>query len=164
MTSGFLTKTFVFDPRPSYPLLSAVKRYWKENSPHLDDTNALTLILIHVVGFHKELSEPCIGELQSILDRKLDTSNVKIREIWSIDLPNHGDSAVLNKRILKLGYEDTCRFTNSNLSELHDISSIFARSLGRTREKYLSGLGSGVDSFYNHKLVGIGHSIGETIL
>ena len=36
--SGFYTKSYVFDPRPSYPLVfTAVKHHWKQDSPYLND-------------------------------------------------------------------------------------------------------------------------------
>lgn len=113
MTTGFLTQSFVFDPRPSYPLLSVVKRYWKQDSPYFDDLDALTLFFIHGAGFHKEQWEPSIDDLQSILDRKSGTSNVKIREIWTMDAPNHGDAGVLNEHALKLGYQHICTVTET---------------------------------------------------
>ena len=33
---------------------------------------------------------------------------LRIREVWSIDAPNHGDAAVLNEKDLQWGYEPIC--------------------------------------------------------
>ncbi|KAF8958329.1 hypothetical protein BDZ97DRAFT_1842168 [Flammula alnicola] len=142
MGTGFSTKSYVFDPRPSYPLLSVVKRYWKPQSAYLNDPEALTLIFAHATGFHKEQWEPVIDDLQAIIDKG--AGKTKIREIWTIDAPNHGDSAELNEETLKLGYG---RFV-----------------LCRSIHLFLSGLGSGVDvDFTGHKLVAIGHSMGAAL-
>lgn len=108
MNGAFSCKSYVFDPRPSYPLLSAVKQYWIPNSPHATDPDALTLVFTHGAGFHKEQWEATINDLQAILDKG--EGKTKIREIWTIDAPNHGDSAVLNEETLKLGYESSCMF------------------------------------------------------
>jgi len=108
MSRGFHTKSYVFDPRPSYPLVSTVKRYWKPDSPYLDDPNALTLVFTHGTGCHKEQWEPTIDDLQAILDKG--GAKTRIREMWSIDCPNHGDAAHLNEDALKLGLQNYCEF------------------------------------------------------
>lgn len=105
MSAGFYTKSYVFDPRPSYPLVSTVKRYWKSNSPYLNDPEALTLVFAHGTGFHKEHWEPVIDDMRAILGKGAKT---RIREIWSIDCPNHGDAAQLNEDALKFGLQHVC--------------------------------------------------------
>jgi len=105
MSVGFYTKSHVFDPRPAYPLVSTVKRYWKPDSPYLNDPEALTLVFAHGTGFHKEHWEPVIDDLQAILGKGAKT---RIREIWSIDCPNHGDAAHLNEDALKFGLQHVC--------------------------------------------------------
>jgi hypothetical protein len=107
MTTGFSTKSYTFDPRPSYPLLSVVKRYWKPDSPFLHDPQALTLVFAHGTSFHKEQWEPTIDDLEAIVEKHA-SGSVKIREIWTVDAPNHGDAAELNAETLKLGYEGVC--------------------------------------------------------
>ncbi|KAG5340402.1 hypothetical protein C0989_001725 [Termitomyces sp. Mn162] len=141
------SQSCTFDPRPNYPLLITAKRYWKADSKHLNDPSALTLILTHGTGFHKEQWEPTIDELYALLDRK--DSSTKVREVWSIDAPNHGDAAVLNEDILRIGYEPIFPWEE------------YARAI----YTFLTGLGTGVDvDFSTRLLVGIGHSMGAVCL
>ncbi|KDR77355.1 hypothetical protein GALMADRAFT_246742 [Galerina marginata CBS 339.88] len=147
MSIGFSTQSYVFDPRPSYPLLSVVKRYWREGSPYLNDPEALTLVFAHGTGFHKEQWEPVLDDLQTLLDKG--EGRPKIREVWSIDASNHGDAAQLNEETLNYGYKHTFNWEE------------YARSI----HLFLSGNGKGVDfDFTGHKLVGIGHSMGAVSL
>jgi hypothetical protein len=97
------SQSYVFDPRPNHPLLVTAKRYWLTNSRYLNDPDALTLIFTHGTGFHKEQWEPTIDDLNALLAD--DSNSVKVREMWSIDAPNHGDAAVLNEKALLWGYE-----------------------------------------------------------
>ncbi|KAF8902627.1 Alpha/beta hydrolase family-domain-containing protein [Gymnopilus junonius] len=147
VSGAFSYKSYVFDPRPTFPFLSAVNRYWIPNSPHANDPDALTLVMAHGAGFHKEQWEATINDLQAVIDRGQEKA--KIREIWAIDAPNHGDSAILNEDILKLGYEYSFPWEE------------YARSI----HLFLSGLGTGVGvDFSGHNLVGIGHSMGTIAL
>jgi hypothetical protein len=114
MTTGFSTKSYIFDPRPSYPMLSAVKRYWKPDSPFLHDPQALTLVFAHGTSFHKEQWEPTIDDLEAIVAKQAGET-VKAREIWTVDAPNHGDAAELNAETLKLGYEGVCELLFSSV-------------------------------------------------
>ncbi|KJA25366.1 hypothetical protein HYPSUDRAFT_425637 [Hypholoma sublateritium FD-334 SS-4] len=149
MTSGFTTKLYTFDPRPSFPFLTVAKRYWRPNSPHLHDPTALTLVFAHGTSFHKEQWEPTIDDLQAAFERHA-SGAVRIREIWTVDAPNHGDAAELNEETLKLGYAGV---------------SVGWEEYGRSLHLLLSGLGTGVDvDFTQHKLVGIGHSMGAVSL
>ncbi|KAF9037740.1 Alpha/beta hydrolase fold-1 [Panaeolus papilionaceus] len=139
------TRNYVFDPRPAYPYVSAVKRYWIEGSPYLNDEDAITLVLTHGTGFTKELWEPAIDDLLAMNVRE--GGKIKIREIWAIDSPNHGESAVLNAKEFQKG---------PNL--------IFGwEEYGRAVHLFLSGLGTGLDgvTFSKHKLVALGHSMGS---
>ncbi|KAF9037746.1 Alpha/beta hydrolase fold-1 [Panaeolus papilionaceus] len=142
------TKTFVFDPRPTYPYVVAVKRYWIEDSPYLNDKDALTLIFAHGTGFHKELWEPVIDDLYTASARG--GGHVKIREIWTIDCPNHGESTRLNAEALNVG-----------------PNQVFAwEEYSRSIHLFLNGLGTGVEgvNFSDHKLVGVGLSMGAVSL
>ncbi|KAL0946266.1 hypothetical protein HGRIS_012521 [Hohenbuehelia grisea] len=137
------SQSYRFDPQPDYPFSLAVKRLWDPTSPFLDDPDAYSLLFVHGTGFHKEQWEPIIEDLYDQAGR--DGSPVKLREAWTIDTPNHGDSAVWNEHVLQQGYE-----------------SVFAwEEIARSVHRLLSGLGSGVDvDFSTRKLVGIGHSSG----
>ncbi|KAG7451534.1 uncharacterized protein BT62DRAFT_927244 [Guyanagaster necrorhizus] len=144
--ASLASQPYVFDPRPNYPLVSTLKRYWKPSSPYLEDEDALTLIFAHGSGFHKEQWEPTIEDLFSFIEVH---GGLNIREVWSIDASNHGDAAILNEEVLRWGYEETFRWEE------------YARSL----HALLMGLGTGVDvDFTSRRLVGIGHSMGAVSL
>ncbi|PPQ72182.1 hypothetical protein CVT24_002394 [Panaeolus cyanescens] len=147
-TSGFSTKTFIFDPRPTYPYVSVAKRYWIEDSPYLNDEDALTLIFAHGTGFHKELWEPVIDDFHAANQRG--GGGLKIREIWTIEAPNHGEAAALNAKALSEVPNDVFGW----------------EEYGRSIHLFLNGLGTGVEGidFSKHKLVGIGHSMGAVSL
>lgn len=141
------SRSYVFDPRPNYPFLITAKRYWRPESPFTNSSDALTLIFAHGTGFHKEQWEPTMDDLWTILgDNK---SFVAVREMWSIDAPNHGDAAILNEFTLKQGYSSTFGWEE------------YARALFM----FLTGFGTGVDvDFSTRKLTGIGHSMGAVSL
>jgi hypothetical protein len=101
-------QSYVFDPRPNFPLLLTAKRYYDPSSPHLMDPIAFTLIFGHATGFHKEHYEPTIEDLYGLIRDTGSHSSPKIREVWSIDCPNHGDAAVLNEDTLRRGYYPIC--------------------------------------------------------
>ncbi|EPQ53626.1 alpha/beta-hydrolase [Gloeophyllum trabeum ATCC 11539] len=130
--------SFVFDARPSYPLLVTAKRYLHPSfSP---DPDALTLVFAHATGAHKECWEPVLKHLLSV------NGKAKIREAWSVDCPNHGDAAVLNEELLQWGYEPIFSWESQYAKVLHRI---------------LNGLGKGVPvDFSSRRLVAIGHSMG----
>ncbi|KAJ7671263.1 Alpha/beta hydrolase fold-1 [Mycena polygramma] len=137
------SQSYVFDPRPRYPLFLTAKRYWCTSSPHLNDPDAFTLILAHGTGFHKELYEPTIEDLYGLVP----ADGPKIREVWAIDAPNHGDAAVLNEESLQAGYEPVFGWQE------------YARGL----HAFLAGLGTGVDvDFRTRRLVLVGHSMAAT--
>lgn len=143
--STLSSQEYVFDPRPHYPLLVTAKRYWDPESAYLDDTSAYTLVFLHGVGFHKENWEPTIDDLYTLSKGGKGEEKLRIRELWSIDCPNHGDAAVLNEKTLLYGYGDIFGWEE------------YARSV----HLFLSGLGKGVDvDFSKRRLVGIGHSMG----
>ena len=99
-------ETFTFDPRPNYPLLITANRYWDEATTVED---GLTVILAHGTSFTKENWEPTLEDLQVLVR---DTKRARIREYWSIEAPNHGDTALLNEQTLEVGYTPVCRSTS----------------------------------------------------
>ncbi|KAG6867691.1 hypothetical protein C0993_012326 [Termitomyces sp. T159_Od127] len=146
MARSLSSQSYTFDPRPNYPLLITAKRYWKPDSSHLNDPSALTLIFTHGTGFHKEQWEPTIDEFYALLEGE--NGSPKVREVWSIDAPNHGDAAVLNENVL-LAYEPIFPWEE------------YARAI----HTFLTGFGTGVDvDFSTRRLVGIGHSMGAVCL
>lgn len=105
---------YIFDPRLNYPLLITAKRYWIPSSTGTGrseseaDGDELTLICTHGTGFHKEQWEPTLRHLFELSAKPTSGAQVKIKEVWSIDAPNHGDAAVLNEETLRWGYEPIC--------------------------------------------------------
>ena len=97
--SSFSCQSYVFDPRPDLSFLITAKRYWQRSSLSLQDPTALTLVFAHGNGFHKEQWEPTIEELYNLPDIVI--GKKKIREVWAIDSPNHGDAAILNEIVLE---------------------------------------------------------------
>ncbi|KIJ33543.1 hypothetical protein M422DRAFT_213426 [Sphaerobolus stellatus SS14] len=135
MTSSL--QSYVFDWKPDYPLAITAKRY-------LDSSNVpegYTLILAHGTGFHKEQWEPTIKHLFAFSKNAF-----PIREVWSVDCPNHGDAAIVNEDLL--------------LREEYEIFSWdhYTRSL------YLFLTQNPKIDFSNHKFIGIGHSMGAVCL
>lgn len=114
---SLLSKNYVFDPRPRFPFRIAAKRYWMGVlGPEGDDHDTFsktgkdvrTLVFIHGLGCHKEHWEPTIeGLFENDLQASMGTS-VRFRDMWSLDLLNHGDSAILNEEVCRWGY-DICR-------------------------------------------------------
>lgn len=98
------SESFVFDPRPEFPLVSTVKRYAVPAAVFSTDPEALTLIVTHGTGFHKEQWEPTLQYLFDLLVHNAQAGDkLRVHEVWAIDCPNHGDAAVLNEDTLKWG-------------------------------------------------------------
>lgn len=94
-----LEQSVTYPPRLGYSLHITAKRYWIPAFEHnSDDPNALTLVLLHSTGFHKEVWEPTLERIFELASRP--SNLVKIREAWAIDCPNHGESARLNAKAL----------------------------------------------------------------
>ena len=109
------SQSYVFDPRPDFPLVTTAKRF-------ILSEEGLTLVFAHGNGFHKEQWEPTIEDLTKLLG----SHHVKIREvsqsdiwiayvltetilqIWALDGSNQGDAAILNERALMWAYEPIC--------------------------------------------------------
>ncbi|KAK1220647.1 hypothetical protein PQX77_016600 [Marasmius sp. AFHP31] len=138
------SQEFVFDPRPNYPLLVTAKRLRDASSPYANDPTAYTLVFLHATGFHKEIWEPIVDDLLVVVKNK-GGEQLRIREIWLIDSPNHGDAAILNEETLSWGYD-----------------LVFGwEQYGRAVHSLLAGLGKGIDTdFSEHRLIGVGHSMG----
>ncbi|KAI0654112.1 alpha/beta-hydrolase [Cubamyces menziesii] len=135
------SKPYVFDARPTFPLLVTARQYWTSDCSR-DDPDAVTLVFAHATGFHKEHWEPT---LEHLLAHLRDQGSFKVRDAWCIDAPNHGEAAKLNERTLQWGY----------------VPEEYARAV----HLFLAGLGKGVDvDFSSRKLVGIGHSMGATAI
>ncbi|KAJ7021643.1 Alpha/beta hydrolase fold-1 [Mycena alexandri] len=143
------SQSYVFDPRPNFPLLLTAKRYWDSSSWHVDDPDAVTLVFARGTGLHKETYELTLEDLYTLPDNNTRGPNPKIRDAWAIDCPNHGDAAILNEAMLRWGYEPIFGWQE------------YARGI----HAFLSGLGTGVDvDFSKRRLVFVGHSFSAVAL
>ena len=109
--------SYTLPPTPDYPLYITAKRYWMPNFEINNDNDAAqTLIVLHSTSFHKETWEPTLQDLFKLVlsqqrrrqeeEEENNTASatiegVLIRDAWAIDCPNHGQSAVLNHRVLE---------------------------------------------------------------
>ncbi|KAJ4477253.1 Alpha/beta hydrolase fold-1 [Lentinula aciculospora] len=159
MSSLIPSESYTFDPRPYYPMVSTLKRFrdpsWTENG--------LTLLFTHGTGFHKEQWEPTINDLLELIGKQV-SNKIRIREIWTIDAPNHGDAALLNEKTLQYGYEPVFQWQEY-------ARSIHAFLTGRGRTLLgnlnLDSEGKAIMAnfdFSSHTIVGIGHSMGAISL
>ena len=167
------TQAYVFDPRPHYPLLVPVKRYWVPEFESTDP-NAVTLILAHALSFTKEHWEPLIKDLYdqlAITPRDSSSTSIpKIRDVWAIECPNHGEGAVLNEETLLDGYTPACTclpptFAKTALNLIAETRSVTWEEYARAVHLVLNGLGKGINvDFKSRNLVGVGHSMGASAL
>ncbi|KAH7912290.1 Alpha/beta hydrolase fold-1 [Hygrophoropsis aurantiaca] len=145
------SKNYIFDARPDLPFQITAKQYWFEDTPYSAD--AYTLVFAHAAGFCKEQWETVIDGIFKLLRQSEDTNGdglptkFKIREMWTIDAPNHGAAAILNEQVLQWGYDNVFSW----------------ETYGRAVHAFLSGHGSRTDSYFRgHNIIGIGHSLGAT--
>ncbi|KAE9403216.1 hypothetical protein BT96DRAFT_815274 [Gymnopus androsaceus JB14] len=156
-TLSLLSESYTFDSWPYHPLVSTAKRYW---NPSMSQ-DGLTLVFFHGGSFHKEHWEPVIDDLLVLLAQSQNglKANIKIREMWSIDAPTSGDSALLNEEALRWGYE------SFQWQEYGRSIHAFLTGRGRTHAGFdLQGPVVPNIDFSSHILVGIGHSIGAVSL
>ncbi|KAF8148394.1 alpha/beta-hydrolase [Crassisporium funariophilum] len=131
-------------PGPKNPFHVLAKKYCTE----LSDKNldGFTLVFLHAVGMHKETWEVIIERLFDL--NKASVGN--IRDVFSIESPNHGESAVINQEAIQRIHGDSWP-TRTIASAAHAFLT------AGTSE------GARVD-FSKRRLVGIGHSIGAAAL
>lgn len=134
MTPGSVpvsSKNYVFDPRPHFPFRIVAKRYWiGEHCPDATDQpvsktqqDALTLVFLHGSGAHKEHWEPTI---QRLFDNEHTVrSALRFHDMWALDMPNHGDSAILNEDALRWGY-DLCKLSLLMPMKSHSITFVYS--------------------------------------
>ena len=124
------------------PLQLSVKRYRFADYDHWRDEPGTILILTHGAGFHKEIWEPFLQEI----DEAQRTSDLKgtsrIKEAWTVDCPNHGPSAVLNDEFL-----------------FHDKGDVLLEEFARSPLRVLrSGL---IENMEKERIILVGHSVGS---
>lgn len=155
------SSTHLFDPRPDFPLLVSVKRYY-DPATQCTDSDALTLVFAHAAGHMKEIWEPCMDELFALVKK----NGLKVNDVWSIEAPNHGEAAAMNRRLLEWCYRPICAFPPCLLrlyipAYTHYFGIVRTEDYARAIHVVLTNAGTGIDvDFTKRRLVGIGHSFG----
>jgi len=101
----------------------------------------VTLILTHGISGHKEQYHIAVTRLLSLRD----LATYDIREIWSIDFPNHGEAATLNRRLLDEHKANSVRQRVEGTCTTMDMAAYLHAFLSLPR-------------FRGHNVVGMGHS------
>ncbi|KII93753.1 hypothetical protein PLICRDRAFT_403847 [Plicaturopsis crispa FD-325 SS-3] len=130
------------DPRPGYPLQVLATKYTSESQSN----DGYTLVFLHATGMHKESWDVSIQRLFDMFDNNA----VKIREVISIESPNHGESAEVNESAIREHFGDQWP-TKQHARAAHAFLTADASQ------------GARID-FSTRKIVGIGHSIGAAAL
>jgi hypothetical protein len=81
-------------PGQSYPFHVLATKYTYDGNPYQKSSDAFILVLTHALGVHMETWEITADRLFMLSTSA--NSEVKICEIYSIESPNHGRSAVVN--------------------------------------------------------------------
>ncbi|KAJ7890503.1 Alpha/beta hydrolase fold-1 [Mycena olivaceomarginata] len=102
--------------------------------PVSSSEDGFTLVFLHAMSLHKETFEPMLEHLLA--------ASTTIKDVWSIDNPNHGRSSVLNQKLLAA-------------SSYREYWS--AAEYARATYSFLSSDSHGVD-FSARRLVGLAHS------
>jgi hypothetical protein len=100
-----LSERCALAPSSSYPFQVLATRYYVETSDAI--IGGFTLVLLHAVGMHKETWEVTIERLFKLSNSSGNKVPV-IRDIFSIESPNHGESAVLNEATIYKHYPNSC--------------------------------------------------------
>ncbi|KAJ7334060.1 Alpha/beta hydrolase fold-1 [Mycena albidolilacea] len=136
------------EPSLSYPFHVLATHYNFEGNPYSDSDDALTLILFHALGVHKETWEVTIASIFNLCSSG--ASQAKIRDILSIESPNHGRSSEINANEIARQAVDN-----------------WPREYAKAAQRFLTARpligGSRVD-LKTRKLVGICHSLGAAAL
>ncbi|KAH8818895.1 hypothetical protein DL96DRAFT_1820267 [Flagelloscypha sp. PMI_526] len=136
-----LSQTFVVPSTIEYPFTVFGTRYRSSAPP----TSGVTLILAHAAATHKETWEPLVSDLFAHDSKQ---SSPYILEAWSVECPNHGESALANEQAIQ-----------ENYAAMEWSGWEFPKAIFR----FLSSLPDGVN-FYDRNLIFVGHSIGGNAL
>lgn len=138
MPLSLSSAVYTFDPRPNNPFQTRCIRYFIPTScvtpetTHLasEDADALTFIVAHGTGFHKEQMGPMLSDLFNLLIGA--QGKIKVRDAWAIDAPNHGDAAILNEGVLLEGYDQICKCAHSIIGMCVLDTNHVSQSVGNT--------------------------------
>lgn len=157
---------------------SALKMSAKRYTYALSDrnTHGLTLIFAHGIGsrrfqlnllqlralivyypvIDKEHWEPVLQHIFQLQNSK--GESYRIREAWSFDWQNHGDSAVLNYAALKAQKPGVCKFFKSYHFTVHWLSSAIY--------EWTPAITAFIRSprMKDHRIVPLGHSAGASAM
>ncbi|KAG7099923.1 hypothetical protein E1B28_001718 [Marasmius oreades] len=133
--------THICNPKPAYGLQVTAVRFVPQN-PKPDGA---ILILAHAYGSHKETWKPLIEHLFQLAGSN--GAPVNIAEAWSIECPNHGESAVINASDIDKTWGDSWDGWEYPKAMLAFINS---RPAGI--------------NFYERELIAVGHSHGGNSL
>ncbi|KAJ7221415.1 Alpha/beta hydrolase fold-1 [Mycena pura] len=143
---ALLQEEIDLQPDPSYPFHILATRYNYEHNPHANSDDAFTLIFLHALLVHKETWEVTVARIFAHCGAR---GPVKIRDVFSIESPNHGRSSAVNAEALS-----------------KQMVTNWPREYGRATQRFLTAgpsAGAPVD-FKSRKLIGISHSIGAVAL
>ncbi|GJJ14569.1 hypothetical protein Clacol_008834 [Clathrus columnatus] len=139
----FISQCYTFDWRPNYPFFVTATRYIPSPTaaPQLSDPSVgFTAVFAHGTGFHKEQWEPTIHHLFKLSNTD---KSFLIREVWSVDCPNHGQSYILNEEIIaQSGY--------TLIFPWDEYTKALYWLLTQNKEY----------DFSTHRLIAVGHSMG----
>ncbi|KAL0945388.1 hypothetical protein HGRIS_000882 [Hohenbuehelia grisea] len=131
-------------------------------TPHDSHDDGVTLLLFHAMMLHKETYHTMLTSL-------LQVPGLRIKDVWCIENPNHGRSAVMNTELLdspqyreRCVYSDCLPLLQSHITISYGLTGT-AREYARAIYTFLSATSHGVD-FRRRKLVGMGHSAGGVAL
>ncbi|KAH7337716.1 Alpha/beta hydrolase family-domain-containing protein [Rhizoctonia solani] len=154
---AFGSKTF---PVNDATMWTVANRYAPEK-PRVGASPAVTIVLSHATGFHKEIWETTLKYLLSTPQ-----GQANIDEIWALDAANHGDSGLLNKDSLGEIFE----WSDHARDILNFLSNFMPDKVGSQTESSLSRIPEQAThdrlkhGFANRTVVGIGHSFGGCTL
>ncbi|KAJ7180690.1 Alpha/beta hydrolase fold-1 [Mycena filopes] len=131
------TQLYISEPSPASQFRVEGARY----TPHTPRHDGFTLVFLHAMSLHKETFAPMIHHL-------LAATNTGIKDVWTIDNPNHGRSSVLNQDLL----------AGPSYREYWS-----AADYARATYSFLISPAHGVD-FSTRRIVGLAHSSAASAL
>ncbi|KAJ7043644.1 Alpha/beta hydrolase fold-1 [Mycena alexandri] len=131
------TQVYISEPSPTCPFRVEAAQY----TPVTPAGDGLTLVFLHAMSLHKETFAPMI-------DHFLAAASTSIKDVWSIENPNHGRSSVLNQELL----------AGPSYREYWS-----AAEYARATYSFLTSPAHGVD-FSTRRIIGLAHSSAVSVL